>query len=345
MIRIGVLCPAEIALRRFMPALNKCEGFEFVGVGVCSLGERFGEMTFAEDEERQQVVEAQFQKAQEFVRLYGGKIYKSYCELLRSDELDAVYIPLPPALHYKWAKYALEHGKHVLLEKPFTLSLQDSCTLVELAERKGLALHENYMFAFHNQIFEMKEYIEAGKIGVPWLYRISFGFPRRAQNDFRYNKSLGGGALFDCGGYTIKYASMILKDDVQILCAQQNYGKESEVDIFGSGMLCDREGTVVQIAFGMDNDYKCELEVWGSKGTLKNGRVLTAPAGFIPHMDVIHNNEIETIDLPEDDSFEKSVRFFENCVIEEKSRKKNYADILKQARLVEEFCNCAEDGR
>ena len=121
------------------------------------------------------------------------------------------------------------------------------------------------MFAFHNQLKEIAQIIERGEIGDVRLYRISFGFPQRAVNDFRYNKELGGGALIDAGGYTIKYAAMLLGETAHITAAQMNYTDEFEVDIYGSATLVNQDGATAQIAFGMDNSYKCELEVWGSK--------------------------------------------------------------------------------
>ena len=60
--------------------------------------------------------------------------------IINSSDIEALYIPLPPGLHYKWAKKALEAGKHVLVEKPSTTSLSDTRNLISIAKEKGLAL-------------------------------------------------------------------------------------------------------------------------------------------------------------------------------------------------------------
>ena len=104
--RLGIICPSEIALRRFMPALQQCEDLAFVGVGVFSKEERFGSEDHDETEFRK-VLEIEKEKAQVFIDQYGGRIFDSYTSVVSSPEVDAVYIPLPPALHYKWAKMAL----------------------------------------------------------------------------------------------------------------------------------------------------------------------------------------------------------------------------------------------
>ncbi len=336
MIRIGIICPSEIAYRRFMPALSKISSFQFAGIGICSKQERFG-MEENDAEKIEAVLCQERDKAKKFIDEYGGKIFDSYTEIVESDEIDAIYIPLPPALHYPWAKKALENNLHVLLEKPSTTNTADTKELVRLAGQKKKALHENYMFAFHNQLKEIAQIIERGEIGDVRLYRISFGFPQRAVNDFRYNKELGGGALIDAGGYTIKYAAMLLGETAHITAAQMNYTDEFEVDIYGSATLVNQDGATAQIAFGMDNSYKCELEVWGSKGCLTTGRVLTAPAGFVPEAALKTANGTVNRKLSADDTFLKSIMKFEQCIQDDAMREENYKNILKQAELVDEF--------
>ena len=335
--RIGILCPSEIAFRRFLPALQKCDNYEYIGVAVANVKEWFGEEASPEDDKCQSVIRKEYEKAENFQKQYGGKIFSSYQELITDEKIEAVYIPLPPALHYKWAKLALENGKNVLVEKPATTKLEWTEELIDLANEKNLALHENYMFAFHNQLDKIKEIVESGELGDVRLYRINFGFPRRAKNDFRYAKALGGGALLDCGGYTLKYASMLLGDSAEIAYAHMNYIDEFDVDLYGSAALINKKGDTVQIAFGMDNSYKCELEIWGSQRCLKSGRILTAPAGFVPNYTITDNDGTKTEDLPADVTFYKSLQHFSKCVEDEYTRKANYDAIKRQAALVDEF--------
>lgn len=327
--KIGIICPSEIAFRRFLPALKEAGCFEYAGVAIASKEEFVG----ATDE----ILTKERAKAQSFVDNYGGKIYEGYSTLIHSDEVDAIYLPLPPGLHYKWAKEALAAGKHILVEKPCTTALADTEELMKETERKGLAVHENYMFAFHDQLEAVNDIVRSGEIGDVRLYRISFGFPMRAQNDFRYNKALGGGALLDCGGYTMKYASILLGPTAQLKYAQSNNIEGFSVDMYGSAALVNDEGVTAQIAFGMDHNYKCELEVWCSKGTLYTNRILTAPAGLVPEVIIRKGNEEEKRNLPADDAFKKSILHFCKCIEDTNTRKENYKTLLRQAKLVEQF--------
>lgn len=331
--KIGVLCPSEIAFRRFMPALIKNEDFEFVGIAYANEEEWYG----SSGNNDLVVIKNECKKAHEFINAYGGRVFNSYSELLTSKEVDAVYIPLPPALHHKWAKRALLEDKHVLLEKPFTTTLEDTNELLAIAETHGLAVHENYMFQYHSQLEYIKDVIASKKIGDLRLIRIGFGFPFRGANDFRYNKSLGGGALLDCGGYTIKLASMFLGEDATVATSMINYEDKYDVDLYGSATIVNKQGLTAQISFGMDNSYKCELELWGSKGTLYTDRILTAPEGFNPTIKFKLGNDETVEELVADDTFAKSISAFDNCIENEQERKINYEKIRKQGFLVNQF--------
>lgn len=331
-IRIGIICPSEIAYRRFMPALKKCESFVFAGISVADETEWNGELT-------NEIRQSEINKAKRFTDEFGGKIYGSYKELISSSEIDAVYIPLPPALHYKWGKLALENGKHLLMEKPFTVSAENTAELIDMAEKNGLAIHENYMFVYHSQLEWIRNKLNEGAIGDIRLIRIDFGFPFRGANDFRYNKALGGGALLDCGGYTLKLASILLGDTAQIVASQLNYKDEFDVDIYGSASLKNKDGLTAQVSFGMDNSYRCSLDIWGSTGSIYTNRILTAPDGFEPTVVIRSGSEENSFTLAADDTFEKSILHFERCLNDVECRKSHYSEILIQSELVMRMIN------
>ena len=331
--RIGVLCPSNIALRRFMPALVKVEGLEYAGVAIAAQSEwksAAGQVGYED------VTAIQESLAQEFVDGYGGRVYRGYAALIEDADVDAVYVPLPPALHYVWARRVLEAGKHVLVEKPFTTELPHTKELLALAKAKGRAVHENYMFAFHSQISWVQDCIARDELGDVRLIRIDFGFPFRGQADFRYSRELGGGALLDAGGYALKLAGMLLGPDARITTACLNGGRELDVDLYGSASLANGEGLVAQVAFGMDNDYRCSIDVWGSKATLTSGRILTAPEGFSPTITIRQNGKATEYVLDSDDTFRKSIEHFMRCIESPDVATLRREEILAQARLVEQ---------
>ncbi len=335
--RIGVLCPSEIALRRFMPALKRVEGIEYAGIAVCDEQEFYVGENERNEISVQDILNSEKNKAEVFREQFGGKIYSGYRNLINSEDIDAIYIPLPPGLHYNWAKAALECGKHVLVEKPCTISLNDTEDLIETARKSNLALHENYMFTFHSQLEDIYSMIRRGDVGDIRLYRIRFGFPKRAKEDFRYKKDLGGGALIDAGGYTIKFAYELLGDSIELQYSQMNYLEEYDVDMYGSAAYVNADGVAVHVAYGMDNQYKCELEVWGSKGSIITNRVLTAPVGYTPKAQLNQGSEMTEVVLSEDDAFKKSIEYFIKCVNNSDVRETAYKKIFKQSEMMDEY--------
>ncbi|WP_040658603.1 Gfo/Idh/MocA family protein [Oscillibacter ruminantium] len=311
-IRIGILGTSEIAFRRFLPALAQCPAFEYAGVASRTP-----------------------EKGKPFADAYGGVIYEGYEALLAEDSIAAVYLPLPPALHYEWGKKALEAGKHLLMEKPFTTDAADTQELLKLAEEKRLAVHENYMFLYHAQLDAIEKLVADGEIGELRLIRAAFGFPKRAQTDFRYSKALGGGALLDCGGYPVRLAARLLGETARVTAARLNQPAGYDVDLYGSATLENESGQVAQISFGMDNSYKCELELWGSEGCLTADRVFTAPAGFAPVITLRTAQGVEQFTLPTDDSFLNSIQVFEQAIKSPELRAEQLAAIEREAVLTQ----------
>jgi len=332
-IRIGIISPSEIAYRRFLPALLELEEFEFAGVSVASINEWEGNLDI---KDLKQILDNERERANLFTQNNNAKIFDSHESLLASN-IDAVYIPLPPALHYKWAKKTLEKGKHIFLEKPFTTNLDDTKNLIKIAKDKNLALCENYMFVYHNQIQKIKQLLDSNAIGHLRKVEINFEFPKRKANDFRYNKALGGGALLDCGGYTLKLANLILGPTSKIVAAKLNYLKDYSVDMYGSATLKNAFGDIAQISFGMDNYYQCSIRILGSDGIIYTNRIFSAPFNYDVNILLYRDNTQKEINVGCDDTFKKSLLFFYNCIINENINKDSINNILQQATLVDDF--------
>jgi len=261
----------------------------------------------------------------------------SYDDLLNDPNIDAVYLPLPPALHYEWAFKALNKKKHILLEKPFTINLSDTLALITFAKHNNLALHENYMFVFHRQLQKIQLLLQQNIIGKIREYRIDFGFPKRTENDFRYNKTLGGGALLDCGGYSIKLATILLGDTARLMYSTLKYPEEYDIDLYGSAILENDMNEIAKVSFGMDNAYKCDLEIWGSLGTIQTNRIFTASHNFTPTIRIKKGSEAEVLSIESDDQFYNSIDYFYQCINDLDLRQQSYQAIHKQSKLVEQI--------
>lgn len=313
--RLGIVGCSEIAFRRFMPAVKEIKDIE-----VAAVAEEYNQS-----------------RLEPFCKEYKIEGMKSFKQLICREDIDMVYVPQPPSLHYEWARLALLAGKHVLIEKPSTNKYSDSKELVRLAKEKGLAIHENYMFQYHSQIEQIKKLIEDGIIGEVRNIRCDFGFPMREQNDFRYNNKLGGGALLDAGGYTAKLATLFLGTTIRVDAATLNTLSEFEVDMYGSVQFSNDKGVVCQSSFGMDNGYRCSLDIWGSRGQIYTSRIFTAPENYNPVVFVETAEKKEEITLNTDMHFKKSIEEFIHEIKDIEKRKNMYDEILLQAKLVNDI--------
>lgn len=313
MLEIGILGCAEIAQRMFMPAVNNNKD-----VNCSVVGELYDAV-----------------RLEKFRALFGVRGVESFEEILQDDTIDAVYVPQPPALHYEWGKKALEAGKHCFLEKPSTESFAHTEELVNIARKRGLVLQENYMFQYHSQLAEIRRMLDDGIVGDIRLIKAAFGFPLRAQNDFRYNKALGGGVLLDAAGYVTKLATVLLGDSIRVDTAMLSGIDGFEVDMYGSATYSNADGLVCQGSFSMDCHYQCCMEVWGNKGKLFTNRIFTAPPGYKPTAVLETQEGTQQIDLPEDSHFERSLEMFNAAVRDDSLRNKMYDDLLVQAELIE----------
>jgi len=338
MIRIGVLGTASIAERRMIPALLKHPGFEYIGVATATKKETGIDCT---EEEYLPIQQRKEKRADEFAVKFGGDTVVGYENMLKRSDIDAVYIPLPPALHFRWIMLALQYGKHVISEKPLTVSESQSQTVVTEARERNLALIENYGFCYHRQMKLIQKYVRDGSIGNIRMIRASFCFPHRDESDFRYKKDLGGGALLDCGGYTVKAASVFLGASSKVISRNLVITSGHEVDIYGSATMRNKDELCAQLSFGMDNAYICQLEVWGSTGSITAARAFTAPDGYGAPVIIRQGNDTEERQEA-DDQFMELLIEFEKCMSDNDRRTKEYDDMLLQSRLVEEIGRSGE---
>ncbi len=152
-------------------------------------------------------------KAKAFAEKFNvKKYYTNYEELLSNPEVDVVYIATTHNFHYENVLQALNHGKHVLCEKVFTMNAKQANHLRELAKNKHLFLMEAMWTRFLPATKEINKLILEGVIGEVMFLQAEFSFktPMDLTGRF-YNMNLAGGSLMDQGIYPISYASMLFK--------------------------------------------------------------------------------------------------------------------------------------
>lgn len=208
-LRFGVLGAAQFALEHLARAIHEAEGAELIALATSSE-----------------------EKAAPFKAFCPSlKVFLDYDEMLASDEIDAVYIPLPNHLHVAWSLKAMEAGKHVLCEKPIAMKAGEIDQLIAKRDETGLLCAEAYMIVHHPQWQRVRAILADGEIGTLERVEVAFSFDNGAQTDnIRNRPETGGGALGDIGVYAMGCARFATGEEPSEI-TYAKITRENDVDV------------------------------------------------------------------------------------------------------------------
>jgi D-xylose 1-dehydrogenase (NADP+, D-xylono-1,5-lactone-forming) len=203
-------------------------------------------------------------RATAYAREHGiERAHGSYEALLADEGIDAVYIPLPNSLHHEWTLRALEAGKHVLCEKPYSRRAADAEEAFDIAERNGLILSEAFMWRHNPQTTRFLELLP--QIGELQTIRATFGFVLHNPENVRLRADLDGGALMDVGCYCVSGARLLAGEPERVH-GEQVIGPTG-VDVRFTGVLRFGGGVTAEFTASLTHAHQ-GLEAIGSEGTL-----------------------------------------------------------------------------
>lgn len=165
--------------------------------------------------ERYAVVSRDLKRAEKFAEKWGfEKAYGSYEEMAQDPQVEFVYVASPHSHHYEHAKLCLEHGKHVLVEKAFTVNARQARELIRLSEEKGLLLAEAIWTRYMPSRRMIDDILACKTIGNVTSLTANLGYIL-SHVDRMQNPELAGGALLDLGVYPINFALMAFHGEVK----------------------------------------------------------------------------------------------------------------------------------
>ncbi|MCF6251410.1 MAG: Gfo/Idh/MocA family oxidoreductase [Methylococcaceae bacterium] len=199
------------------------------------------------------------------------KIYDQAESILTDSDIQAVYIPLANKEHAQWTIRAIEHGKHVLCEKPMALTVNDIETINTAAEKNNVIVMEGFMYRFHPQHTRVKEIIASGLIGEVRSVRSCFAYPMQPARHYRIDDSVenGSGAMWDIGCYAIHAARLPFYNESPLVVSAMAKHIDSGADISCNGIIDFGDGKYAHFDFGFEHARRAEYEVIGTKGGLK----------------------------------------------------------------------------
>ena len=255
-------------------------------------------------------------------------IEKSFCfnnyeDLIKSSEIDIIYIALPNSYHYEWINKCIDYGKHILVEKPITENFfQLKKIKNKLLERNSKVLiYEGFMYKYYPQINKILDLINNNEIGEITKIISSFGvniltkkkflfFNKKKKIDKEgrlFNKKLGGGSILDLGCYPVSFITMLLEkfkfihfDDYKVFRKKVEVG-ETGVDIDSKIEMKVNNKIIIELSSSFKKNIGLATEIYGSKGSIVIPNTWTGSSNIIlkkeNNKDIIVFDEIDDIYL------------------------------------------------
>ena len=147
-------------------------------------------------------------------------VHDSYADLIADPNIDAIYNPLPNSLHAEWTIAALDAGKHVLCEKPFTANTKEAEDVAAVADRTGLVVMEAFHYRYHPLAQRMRDIVDSGELGTIRRIEATLCFPLFKKSDIRFQYDLAGGATMDVGTYTVHLTRLLGREEPEVISAE-----------------------------------------------------------------------------------------------------------------------------
>jgi predicted dehydrogenase len=257
------------------------------------------------------------------------RAYGSYEALLADPEIEAVYISLPNTMHAEWSIKAMEAGKHVLCEKPFTRHPEEVDEAFDVAEKTGRLLSEAFMYRHNPQTKRLAELVAGGAIGELRLVRSTFSYSLYDADNIRLRTDVEGGALMDVGCYCVS-GSRLLGGEPVAMKGEAWYGPSGTDWVFG-GVLRFPNDVLATFDCGTAMPNRDELEAVGSEGSI----FLDDPWHCVhPVIELRRGGAVERIELEYEDSYRLELENMSDAIRGEAELLLGRADALGQARTL-----------
>ena len=280
-------------------------------IGAGAIAKKFAETVNAMGLDLYAIASRSKGRAEDYKARYGFEVaHEGYDALFEDPNVDCVYIATPHALHHAQMMRALDHGKHILCEKPFTLNAEEAQEVFDKAQEKGLFVMEAMKPRTMPVLLELRNLVDEGVIGDIVRLQASFGSEEALEEGARVlDPALGGGALLDIGIYPIVIANMFLGVPESI---------ESQVVRHSSGLDLKERITLhypnakANLRASVDEAFHKNAVIYGTKGYIE-----------IPHFTKVEvaritdasGGTLKTVRIPhETTDFEHEIKETVRCI-------------------------------
>lgn len=279
-------------------------------------------------------------RAEEFALAWGiERAYGTYDELLADQDVEAVYIPLPNTMHSEWSIRALEAGKHVLCEKPFSRHIADVERAFAAAEATGLHLSEAFMYRHHPQTKRLAELVASGAIGELRVIRSTFSYSLYDAGNIRLRTDVEGGALMDVGCYCVS-GSRLLGGEPTSVFGAAHIGASGTDWVF-TGLMRFPGDIVALFDCGTSLPNRDELEAIGTEGSLFVDDPWHCQS---PVIELRQNGSVERIEVEAANPYRLELEDLNAAIRGERQPLLGREDALGQVRAIEALFRSSAAG-
>lgn len=210
------------------------------------------------------------QKAVDFAAKYGvQKVYDQIDEMFTDEAVDIIYLTSPHNTHYGFMKKALEHGKHLFVEKSITLNSRELNEMIELAKAKNLVLAEA-MTIWHMPLYKkLWEIVRSGRLGRVQMITMNFGsFKEYNMKNRFYNMDLAGGAMLDIGVYALSIVRSFMDEKPEDIISQWQASPTGS-DEMATMLLKNGLGQMATVALSMHSKQPKRAMISCEKGYIE----------------------------------------------------------------------------
>lgn len=255
-------------------------------------------------------------------------VYGSYEALLADPAIDAIYNPLPNHLHAEWTIKALDAGKPVLCEKPFTLTADEAQRVADHSRAVGLPVAEAFMYRFHPQTERVQQMIADGAVGELHTIQASFTVTiPNPESNIRFRREAGGGSLYDLGCYPLSLMRL-LAGEPQGMAA---FGALSAVgvDLHASAAMRFDGGVTGAFTCDMSSFRAQDADIRGTEGRIRLRTPFSIPKDQPTVIEWWQGSHYEEITLPPANHYALMLEDFADSLLNERSPRFSAADAVR----------------
>jgi predicted dehydrogenase len=275
--------------------------------------------------------------------------YGSYEELLADPQIDAIYIPLPNHLHVPWTAKAAEAGKHVLCEKPLSLTAAEAETLLRVRARTGVQIAEAFMVNCHPQWQRVRALLDEGRIGELRAISGVYSYFNSDPANVRSKVEWGGGGLMDIGCYLIHTARYAFRQEPRRVVGLIDRDPQLGIDRLASALL-DFPGGQAVFTCGTQMIPHQQIQFLGTRGCITLEIPINALADrparlFIDSSGDLRGAGIATETFPACDQYTLQGDAFAKAVFEGAPVPVPLEDSIRNMAVIEAIFNSAKSGQ